>query len=260
MSSALSREQLNELINAFPNKSIFLAGCYVKEFNYDYCLMDVFVYPSEEKLFYVDRESKIAVRGVSEKQHFLKEEVKILYDPSFSAYQLFLEKEAYMKNVLEKGLKESLNFLSNLKLLGPTAIYAAAGRLIEPAVVLSESSLSPSHVFRQINKKNHEYLNVIFESLQIDSNMGEILKARAEALTNFLPKDEAKLFFLKIDSLIKNKKELEASVYFFHQLSKLSVSSLKDLSQYLKFGQVEEKTKKRLLELIAELTKELNDL
>ncbi len=59
--------------------------------------------------------------------------------------------------------------------------------------------------------------------------------------------------------MLSNKKDMEASVYFFHEFSKLQGEKLQVLSKDFKFGTLDDRKKNEALELIKTLTQKLSD-
>ena len=256
----LKEDVINRIISKFPDKTIIYAGCRVKKINFDYCYNDLVIFPSEISPSIFDEENKVIIYGLQNEKSLFKEDTIPLYDPYFK-YNLAVSenKSALIKNITKNSLKESIKHLSEISFFGSISFYASVARLIEPAVVLSGTSLSPSHIFSQINKENSEILKKIFEILQIDSNLGSILKQRAYTLASLMQKNSSIIFLKKIDNLLNNKKDVEASVYFFHELSKLGGNKLQMLSKDFKFGAVEDREKNEALDLVKTLSQKLND-
>ncbi len=257
----LKEDVINKVISKFPDKTIIYTGCHVKRISFDFCYNDLIIFPSEISPLIFDEENKVIVYGLQNEKSLFKGDTMPLYDPYFK-YNLAVNenKSDLIKNITENSLKESIKHLSEISFFGSISFYASVARLIEPAVVLSGTSLSPSHIFSQIKKENSEILKRIFEILQIDSNLGSILKQRAYVLASLMQKNNSSIFLKKIDNLLANKKDVEASVYFFHELSKLEGKKLQTLSKDFKFGQVDDRKKNETLDLIKILTQKLNDL
>ncbi|MGC8599915.1 MAG: hypothetical protein ACP5LX_02500 [Nitrososphaeria archaeon] len=256
----LDDDIIQNLIDKFQDKTIIYTGCNVKKINFSFCYNDVVIFPSDLSPTIFDEKNKIIIYGLQEEKSLFKEEAIPIYDPNFKYNLVIAEnKSTLIKKVLGNSLKKSIRHLSEFSSLGSVSFYASVARLIEPAVIITGTSLSPSHIFNQVVKENSEILKQIFEILQIDSNIGSILRRRAETLAFLMDKSNSKIFLMKIYQLMDNKRELEASVYFFHELSKLEGKKLKAFPKDFKFGEISEKKKNEAVELIKMLTQKLND-
>lgn len=256
----LDDDVIQKLIGKFQDKTIIYTGCNAKKINYSFCYNDVVIFPSDLSPTIFDDKNKVIIYGLKEEKSLFKEEAIPLYDPNFKYSLVIAEnKSILIKKILKSSLKKSIRLLSEFSSLGSVSFYASVARLIEPAVIITGTSLSPSHIFNQVVKENSEILKEIFETLQIDSNIGSILRKRAETLAFLMDKNNSKIFLMKIHQLMDNKRELEASVYFFHELSKLEEKGLKAFSKDFKFGEIPDKKKNEAVELIKKLTQKLND-
>ncbi len=256
----LKEEVINKIIAKFPDKTIIYTGCHVKKINYSYCYNDVVIFPSDIPPLIFDEEDKIIIYGLSQERSMFKDEALPIYDP-YLRYSLAINenKPALIKSLMKKSLKESIKHLSEVPFFGSVSFYASVARLIEPAIVMSGSSLSPSHIFNQINKENSEIIKKIFEILQIDSNLGSILRQRSSVLASLLQKNHSVVFLKKLDNLLTDKKDMEASVYFFNEFSKLEGTQLQAFAKDFKLGYVDSRKKEEVVDLIKTLSQKLND-
>jgi len=228
----------------------------------DKCYYDVAIYPGDGNgKRILTLKEKIIIIPVNSRREFFKGNTVLIHSPNFD-YQYAVENDE-IKYYRRKALLELKKAMDNALLAGTGGnifLKASIMNLVSALMYINKVEPAPSHIFKQVSDLGDAGISSAIEIARLDENLGALLKARAALMAKQLDPVDSVAFLEKIDLLISENRQIEASAYLYHKLSKLNKSNLELLNQGMKLGSPFENEIKNVLNMIKKASDRLSRL
>ncbi len=204
---------------------------------------------------------RVIIIPVNSQKKFLKANTVLIHTSSFD-YQYAVEYNPikYYRRKAVVTLKKAMENYLLSKNGGNSFLKASIMNVIDALLLISKTEPAPSHVFKQVSELNNPESSSAIEAARLDENLGSLLKLRATVLLNELGPVDSAVFAEKMDLFMAENRQMEASAYLYHKLSRLPNDKLATLNQKMKLGFPAENDIKNVLSIIKKTSDKLSML
>ncbi len=258
----LSAEAVKQIQSIYADKTAFLVGCMALGLGNDKCYYDVAIYPGGENAKKIlDFKERVIIIPVNSRKEFFKGNTVLIYAPNFD-YQYAVEGDE-IKYYRKKALSELKRAMDNVLFArdwGNSFLKASIMNAVNALMYMDKVEPASSHIFKQASDLGDSEISNAIETARLDENLGALLKARATLMAKQLDAVDSVVFSEKMERFIIENKQIEASAYLYHKLSRLQKNTLALLNQGMKLGSPSENEIKHVINIIKKASDRLSTL